>query len=377
MPLSTFIRRLDTGERVDVIGVGTVRLPTKASPHLPSSASHTTLFLQRVLHAPNLQVNLIGQTGLENWKAVPRDYDGHTCGYIYDSTNKPVAFFKPTAPPGVFEVRISGPPVGPPVGKRPSHLLVYNHNLSHYWFPGERKSVEAWLDIRDRNFAIDGPLTKMELAWLAACFGDKFPVMKELGSNMFRAIFRNEARVILRDLASCSDSHPSLPPGSELLTPIELRWFTDRYGAMFKALGARGVRLFRPEYQAEGRSILRTIMYNDGFNFSSDSASQQSATTPSHDEQVWLKMQSKDFDKFLSEHALIMYNDEDRNEGLCILRSLMRDNGDLDSESSSNRNNILAEKLVRMSCSSLLSFPIPHTLIVPLLKPQRNRNGFQ
>ncbi|KAI1484746.1 hypothetical protein F5X96DRAFT_663086 [Biscogniauxia mediterranea] len=114
-PFESFVLHMD-GSKVKVIGIGTVNLPTEISPN----HSHGTLRLKNVLHTPSTICNIIGCPILNDYGIVTRGI-----GIVETITNlsdsRPVAYFKPdeTEEVRLFEVRLSGPPVGPKVGPSP------------------------------------------------------------------------------------------------------------------------------------------------------------------------------------------------------------------------------------------------------------------
>lgn len=105
------------GSRITVIGVGTVHLPTKTSPHRNGPALTGTLKLKNVLHVPSFRCNIIGN-GVRDDYIVEMRPGGASKGTITDpSTGRAVAYFKPDAEDNPFwAVQLRAPPVGPAVG---------------------------------------------------------------------------------------------------------------------------------------------------------------------------------------------------------------------------------------------------------------------
>lgn len=122
-PLSTCITTVYSNQKVQVIGIGTVLLPTDLLPDdadsNPDSSPHTILRLTEVLHAPALRFNLIGRTNRDPWKIVTYAPNQQSRGYIIGYDCRKLGYFKNTPAPGIFELQVSGPPVGPVVGNPP------------------------------------------------------------------------------------------------------------------------------------------------------------------------------------------------------------------------------------------------------------------
>ncbi|OJJ43881.1 hypothetical protein ASPZODRAFT_891110 [Penicilliopsis zonata CBS 506.65] len=111
------------GNMMEVVGIGTVELPTKTLPNLTGPDSHGTLRLKMVLHCPSARCNIVGVPITGDYGVIVSGYvgaSGHAGTVTGLSDRRPVAYFMPSV--GSFpllEVQLSEPPVGPVVGPSP------------------------------------------------------------------------------------------------------------------------------------------------------------------------------------------------------------------------------------------------------------------
>ncbi|RYC78982.1 hypothetical protein BFJ63_vAg18142, partial [Fusarium oxysporum f. sp. narcissi] len=170
-----------TGTLIEVIGIGTVDLPTKASPNRNGPRSHGTLRLRNVLHAPSIICNIIGSPVLDDYHVVTL-VSGTSSGSIHRlSDSRRIAYFMP-APQAArfFQVRLSGPPVGPKVGPPPFDPST-KYLLRVEWPDSERKKHDnAQLLLLDKDID-EGPLRANENAWVKKHYGDEFKFLQAHG----------------------------------------------------------------------------------------------------------------------------------------------------------------------------------------------------
>jgi hypothetical protein len=117
-------------------------------------------------------------------------------GAYFDSRLKP------------FQVRLSGPPVGPRVGPAPfevSKLYVINV----LWADNERKKWEELRASKARQQAEVGPLTSEEKQWLKNHWGNEFKFLMSHDLNINKDEDREEGRSILRAIMAGSDDDDS------------------------------------------------------------------------------------------------------------------------------------------------------------------------
>jgi hypothetical protein len=321
VPIDSFATTREGG-KIKVIGIGTVRLPVKISPTQTGSSSHGILPLKRVLHAPNIFCNLIGNP-IDDCYRISCSSDSHAAGYITDTSGKPAAYFQPFSPlVPLFEVRLSGLPIGPQVGPtpfKPSGLYM----LHVIWPSEERKRVEALLAIRNRQFVTSGPLTAFEQAWLRTLYESELNLVCSQGEKIFKDEFRDEGRFILRALAACDGPRQQQAPGTEKLTITEMEGIKAQYGNELPGFSSVGTNIFKPDFKEEGRCLLRAIMSYESKGPRESYLRALSSVTA--EEKKWLKTHYGGEFKFLSDYGLKVFNEEDREEGRAIMRSLMHD----------------------------------------------------
>ena len=129
---------LYTNHSLKVLGIGTVKVPVKATP---KSTVTTYLELKNVLHVPDVLCNVIGQPIVKNGNVVHFGYEGDCMGRIVDSNRKKLAFFYPNRPLLVLAVEApEGKRFGPKVIVEEAHFL-----LSCRW---NEKEVKRWEDFK-------------------------------------------------------------------------------------------------------------------------------------------------------------------------------------------------------------------------------------
>jgi hypothetical protein len=174
------------GSELKVIGIGTVTLPTKVSPNKTGPRSHGTLRLRNVL-----------QPILEGYNIITRGIEGNITNL---SDGRSVAYFKRQIEAAShFEVRLSGPPIGPKVGPSPFNPSeVYYIRAS--WPDGERERFAALQASGQATAGVNRALTPSEKAWLKEHFQTEFQFLQLYGLSVFKEEDREEGRTILRTI---------------------------------------------------------------------------------------------------------------------------------------------------------------------------------
>jgi hypothetical protein len=197
------------GNRVEVLGIGTVNLPTKISPTQTGPSSHGILRLKKVLHAPRSFCNIIGQPIVDDYKVTTSSGSLSSSGSITNLTDgRSVAYFKAMSSASFWEVRLSGPPVGPKVGPSPfspSGLYV----IHAFWPNSERQRFAALQASRQTQATASGPLTPAEKAWVKRHYGNEFKFLRAYGLSIFKDEDREEGRIILRAMMSNDGDEPA------------------------------------------------------------------------------------------------------------------------------------------------------------------------
>ncbi|KAF4967789.1 hypothetical protein FSARC_4722 [Fusarium sarcochroum] len=150
------------------LGIGTVRLKTKRFHNKGGTKSQGEIVLKNVLHAPHYICNIIGGNIAEDGYVVTLDPDPEkpNSGIIRDETGAQMAHFKRlTGPNQQIEVRLSGPPHGPEVGKSPFNPEK-SYEIRANWESSERDRLETYRETRNPGVQIgDKPFTEKEKEW--------------------------------------------------------------------------------------------------------------------------------------------------------------------------------------------------------------------
>ncbi|OKO96460.1 hypothetical protein PENSUB_10635 [Penicillium subrubescens] len=189
------------GNSVEVLGIGTVNLPAKISPTQTGPSSHGILRLKKVLHAPGVLCNIIGQPIVDDYQ-VTLSPGISSSGSITNLTDgRSVAYFKPMRSARFWEVRLSGPPVGPKVGPSPfSSSGLYM--IHAFWPDSERQRFAALPASRQSQATASEHLTLAEKAWVKTHYGTEFRFLRDYGLSIFKDEDREEGRLILRAIMS-------------------------------------------------------------------------------------------------------------------------------------------------------------------------------
>ncbi|KAF4472551.1 hypothetical protein FALBO_552 [Fusarium albosuccineum] len=117
-----------------------------------------------------------------------------------EADGRSVAFFKPlTEWNRLFEVRLSGPPVGPKVGPSPIDSSK-TYLIRSLWPQNERDRVAALRASGQSGVATNESLTPSEKEWLKTHYGGEFKFLQTMGLNIYKDEHREEGRSILRVL---------------------------------------------------------------------------------------------------------------------------------------------------------------------------------
>ncbi|KAJ5775901.1 uncharacterized protein N7511_000912 [Penicillium nucicola] len=182
------------GEKVQVLGIGTVLLPTYAVPPLMGPPSLGIIRLENVLHAPTVRCNIIGSPIIERYNLECHVSSPTASGIISERHGQLVAYFKPVA--HVFchlELQLSDPPFGPVLG--PSSLnSSTEYSIHAFWSMSERLRYE-----------ISCFLTPDEEAWVEKYYKTQADFLESLGLSNLNPEDRTQGRLILRALMSQDD----------------------------------------------------------------------------------------------------------------------------------------------------------------------------
>jgi hypothetical protein len=259
------------GSELKVVGIGTVNLLTKTSPNKTGPCSHGILRLKKVLHVPSVICNIIGQPVLEDFNIVTRGIDGSITSL---SDGRPVAYFKAkTEAARLFEVRLSGPPVGPKVGPSPFDPST-RYSIRVSWPDSERERFAALRASRQLTAGANGPLTPPEKAWLKKHFESELKFLQLYGLSVYKEEDREEGRTILRTIMAndedgasnnneCDDFDPETHFADHHFSPAELDWINSSYGNSRDFMLCFGLKFYNDEDCDEARAIARAMMVED------------------------------------------------------------------------------------------------------------------
>ncbi|KAF2803710.1 uncharacterized protein BDZ99DRAFT_511861 [Mytilinidion resinicola] len=272
-PFESFAGSLLPQSRMPVLGVGTVYLPTKKAPGRKGRDAHGQLILHDVLHIPSLLCNIIGITEEDsNNLSISFGGNSRSRGTIKNLQGHSLAYFDPDPSKPLFQVKLSGPPVGPVVG--PSVFsdpdAVYYLNVR--WAQEEVARWEAFKQgSQDRPVYTTGLVvapptnnatrtpqpsagyTDDEKAWLKAHYGNEFRFLQTHGLSIYKDEDREEGREIVRafmadesenDEAEKSDEDMEGHVVDYLFDERSLDWIEKHYGTSMNFMYTNGLKFY-------------------------------------------------------------------------------------------------------------------------------------
>lgn len=277
---------------IPVLGVGTVILPTKRTPN-GRHGNHTQLVLHDVLHVPSLISNVIGWTKDNNLQfCIGGGESSKSNGTIKDNEGTPLAYFDPSKK--LFQVKLSGPPVGPIVG--PSVLNDPNRNTLVWvracWAPSERARWEEYKQGNQsrtshssepssappKNDTMQNPqpdlgYTKEEKAWLKIHYGDEYKFLRDHGLSIYDDDEREEGRAIVRSFMAKEDEDDDEEEEGEesdedmeghmvdyLFDEPSLCWIEKHYGTSMNFMYSYGLKFYDQDDCEEAQVLVKSLM---------------------------------------------------------------------------------------------------------------------
>lgn len=190
---------------LEVVGIGTVKLQTKASPSETGPVSDRSLQLKHVLHVPDIYCNIIGGPALQDYDVkfrVPQDTSGSWATIINAVDGHPVAYLRPVAENvAVLRVQLSQLPFAPEFKPLLFGPCVAN-SIHAFWSEDER---ERFVCGEAPNPTQTTPIVSLTLSLSpnkVAKLEKQFHHLDELNRVQDN---QDEARQILRILISDSD----------------------------------------------------------------------------------------------------------------------------------------------------------------------------
>lgn len=276
----TYIPFSSTLNGMEVLGIGTVEIPTKRSPNLSGVSAHSSLCLTEVLHVPSCICNIVGYPLISDGYEVTTSRGAKSRGTVTNSNGKNVAFFDPNK--RFFTLKLRQNPAGKPYGPCPFE------DGAIYWLKCDWDDVEIrkWWDFKKEN-GINKPIS-----------GSAQPVKEN-------APYTAEERAYLK----------------------------DTWRGEYKFLLAHGLNIHKEEDREEGRSILRAMREHEDSDEDSDDdeyefEGHQADYNFSHRQLDWIERNFKNSEQFMLSYGLKFYNDDDVDEAKAIADYMMRHGGE-------------------------------------------------
>ncbi|KAJ3480327.1 hypothetical protein NLG97_g8094 [Lecanicillium saksenae] len=215
-PISSFVPTIYDSE-VHAIGIGTVHLSLKVTPD-KSNHEHTTLTLRNVLHTPSITCNIIGTPILVDYQII-FSFNAKSKATITRKDGSAVGYFVPGSKR--FELRLSGPPVGPKVGPSPfasdSGIISdpSSKKRKRNSFDSDADAAEHWPELVAAKSVVNPtpifpteaeepptyvmPLTDAEKRFLERYWGDEKSFLSDQVLRVSNEWDREKAHSVLRD----------------------------------------------------------------------------------------------------------------------------------------------------------------------------------
>ncbi|KAL6404993.1 hypothetical protein AUP68_11833 [Ilyonectria robusta] len=326
-----------------VVGVGSVTLPVKTSPDKIGEKSHGKLVLKNVLHIPSSVCNIIGSPILDDYNLDTKTSEA-SMGTIMDLDGKAMAYFKPARQSQRFEVRLSGPPIGPRLG--PSPFDPSGHYFIHArWPESEKARFDAFQrappSVRSNDVEMkDNPgdhlaaslFDEKELTWIESNWGDPHNFMMSYGLRFYKDEDCLEAKRLVQALMHADDddedddeSDPEAGFADHLFDETELDWIRSNYGTSTKFMTSHGLKLHRERDCEEAISLVRVSMHGDESEEELDFADHIFVGK----ELDWVRSNWRTSTNFMFSHGLKFHKSDDCEEARAIVRTSMREDDDI------------------------------------------------
>ncbi|EUC50434.1 hypothetical protein COCMIDRAFT_81932 [Bipolaris oryzae ATCC 44560] len=214
-----------------VLGVGTVRIPTKCSSTQSGISNHSYLRLEQVLHVPGFICNVISSSVMiSDGYNIQKHVSRRSKGAVKDRSGKQIAFFNRNTPH--YSIRVRSRPEGPRLGP---HVLRKNgmYMISCYWVHnGEQKC--HWEQSEEQK-------------WLDYKAGDCDKYSKSVSA--------------IATGTSSSDTNANPP-----YTKAEKRFLEDSCDGEYEFLFNHGLDFYNSEDRERSRLLLRALMRREGLD---------------------------------------------------------------------------------------------------------------
>ncbi|ETN43433.1 uncharacterized protein HMPREF1541_02592 [Cyphellophora europaea CBS 101466] len=244
------------GDLLDVIGIGTVEIPTKRSPNLSGTAAHGSLILDNVLHVPNALCHGIGHPIFHQGYSVMTHFTDKFLGTIKDQNGKNVAFFDPNK--RLFGIKLR---------ETPRTFDLWGRQ-SCGW-----ARVKKWLSL-SATLARGGETENAEKAFLKKHYGSELKFLMTQGLSIYKDERREDGRQILRALMQDEDEDgEDDEEGSEFdftghqadynFTHKQLDWIEKNYKNSENFMISYGLKFYDNDDLHEAKAIANAMMRDD------------------------------------------------------------------------------------------------------------------
>lgn len=263
------------GHDLPVLGICTVEIPTKSSPHASVSASNRSIVIHDVLHVPDSLCNFIGNPVMfaNNYHVMTGVSTPKSKGVLRDSQGRNVAFFLPKSP--LLAVKLRRTPDGPRYGRHTLENDGTMYMLGCRWAPQEQRKWEQFKSEQVSFASKPGP-------------------------------------------TSCTDAEKAYP--------------MKHYRSEYHFLLQHGLRIHNDEDRDDGRAILRALMQQDENSDESDDADEfaeyeghQADYHFTEPQLEWIEKHYRNSEQFMITYGLKFYDDEDLEEAKAIVDAMMDD----------------------------------------------------
>lgn len=188
-----------SGDKIRVVGVGSVSLPVKRSPNWRKAQA--ILVLENVLHMPDVPCNIVGEPLSRDYSLVCRS-STHIGPTVLDRNGQPVATFEHSVKTNLCYLRLAGPPVGPL--PKPATLNLYRIGsiFLSCWPQSERDRLGVHLN------PPPAPLNDVEKAFLKENYGHQFKFLHSHGLSIYKDVDRVKGLSLLRELMASQVAVP-------------------------------------------------------------------------------------------------------------------------------------------------------------------------
>jgi hypothetical protein len=281
----------------------------------------------------------------DNWEILSLNRDNpKSAGAITNiSDGQPVAYFKPlTETNRLFQVRLSGPPIGPEVGEFPfCNTAAVPYTAS--WPDSERNFFGASVTAPPSQVVRQPQVAHPPVDTLSGTASPPLFVFKSstapqspiaspsppasprptaVESPQLESVFPSPATTQSTQSQNASQTKSTPPPqaaDTRPLTEAETDLLKAHHGKELQILCDRGTLIFKREFRIEGRAIVRALLACEGPR--ENQLPRFEILTPF--ESAWLQRHHGSKFKGFKRVGMEIFKHEFKEEGRCLLRTIM------------------------------------------------------